>query len=82
MLKFEDINKLQICKVMHLYLNSLLRNSFNDMFLRNFALLHHQCKEIFTSFQGHKIFNFLSSKIQNTSSIALFNSKLKSFFLM
>ena len=49
-LKFEDINKLQICEVMHLYLNSLLRNSFNDMFLRNFAILHHKCKEIFTSF--------------------------------
>ena len=31
-------------------------------------------------FQGPKIFNSLSSEIQNASSIALFNSNLKSFF--
>ena len=32
-LKFEDIIKLQIGKVMYLYKNGLLPNSFNDMFL-------------------------------------------------
>ena len=32
-------------------------------------------------FQGPKIFNSLSSGIQNASSTALFTSKLKSFFL-
>ena len=34
-LKFEDIIKLQIGKVMYLYKNGLLPNSFNDMFLLN-----------------------------------------------
>ena len=33
-------------------------------------------------FQGPKIFNSLSSEIQNASSIALFNSKLMSLFLV
>ena len=33
-------------------------------------------------FQGPKIFNSLSSEIHNASSTALFNSKLKSFFLV
>ena len=32
-------------------------------------------------FQGPKIFNARSSEIQNASSTALFNPKLKSFFL-
>ena len=34
-LKFEDIIKLQIGKVMYLYKNGLLPNNFNDMFLLN-----------------------------------------------
>ena len=34
-LKFEDIIKLQIGKVMYLYKNGLLPDSFNDMFLFN-----------------------------------------------
>ena len=34
-LKFEDIIKLQIGKVMYLYKNGLLPDSFNDMFLLN-----------------------------------------------
>ena len=34
-LKFEDIIKLQIGKVMYLYKNGLLPNSFNDIFLLN-----------------------------------------------
>ena len=33
-------------------------------------------------FQGSKIFNPLSSEIHNASSIAVFTSKLKSFFLI
>ena len=36
-LKFEDIIKLQIGKVMYLYKSGLLPNSFNDMFLLNCA---------------------------------------------
>ena len=34
-LKFEDIIKLQIGKVMYLYKNGLLPDSFNDMFMLN-----------------------------------------------
>ena len=33
------------------------------------------------NFQGPKIFNALSSEIQNVSSIAVFTSELKTFFL-
>ena len=64
-LKIEDTIKLQIGKVMYLYKNGLLPDSFNDMFLLNcdirsynnkeqeflpFAPLWDKCKEIFTSF--------------------------------
>ena len=94
-LKFEDIIKLQIGKVMYLYKNGLLPNSFNDMFLfkcdvhsyntrskNSFRLPYCRTnvRKFFLPFQGPKIFNSLSSEIQNASSTALFNSKLKSFF--
>ena len=36
-LKFKDIIKLQIGKVMYLYKSGLLPNSFNDVFLLNCA---------------------------------------------
>ena len=94
-LKFEDIIKLQIGKVMYLYKNGLLSDSFNDMFLlncdihsyntsrsKNFFRLPY-CRTNVTKFslrfQGPKIFNSLSSGIQNVSSTALFNSKLVIF---
>ena len=94
-LKFEDIIKLQIGKVMYLYKNGLLPNNFNDMFLLNcdvhsyntrsknsFRLPHCRAnvRTFSLRFQGSKRFNSLSSEIQNASSTALFNSKLKSFF--
>ena len=92
-LKFEDIIKLQIGKVMYLYKNGLLPVSFNDMFLLNCDIHSYNtrsknsfrlpyCRTNVTKFslrlQGPKI--SLSSGIQNVSSTALFNSKLKSFF--
>ena len=95
-LKFEDIIKLQIGKVMYLYKNGLLPNSFNDMFLLNcdvhlcintrsknsFRLPYYRTnvRKFSLRFKGPKIINSLSSEIQNVSSTALFNSKLKSFF--
>ena len=95
-LKFEDIIKLQIGKVMYLYKNGLLPNSFNDMFLLNcdvhsyntrsknsfrFPYCRTNVSKFPLRFQGPKIFNSLSPGIQNASSTALFNSKLKSFLL-
>ena len=95
-LKIEDTIKLQIGKVMYLYKNGLLPDSFNDMFLLNcdihsyntrsknsFRLPHcgTNVRKFSLRFQGPKILNSLSSEIQNASSTALFNSKLKSFFL-
>ena len=94
-LKFEDNIKLQIGKVMYLYKNGLLPNSFNDMFLLNcdvhsystrsnnsFRLLYCRTnvRKFSLRFQGPKIFNFLSPEIQNASSTVLVNSKVKSFF--
>ena len=81
---------------MYLYKSGLLPDSFNDMFLLNcdihsynarsknsFRLPHCRTnvREFSLRFQGPKIFNSLSSEIQNASSTAFFNSKLKSFFL-
>ena len=96
-LKFEDIIKLQIGKVMYLYKNGLLPNSFNDMFLLNcdvhlcintrsknsFRLPYYRTnvRKFSLRFKWPKIINCLSSEIQNAFSTALFNSKLKSFFL-
>ena len=81
---------------MHLYKNGLLPNSFNDMFLLNcdvHSYINTRSKNSFRlpyfwtnvrkfslRFQGPKKINSLSSEIQNASSTALFNSKLKSFF--
>ena len=96
-LKFEEIIKLQIGKVMYLYKNCLLLNSFNNMFLLNCDVHSYNtisknsfrlpyCRtnvnKFSLCFQEPKLlFNSLSSEIQNTSSIALFNTKLTSFFL-
>ena len=95
-LKFEDIIKLQIGKVMYLYKNGLLPDSFIDMFLLNCDIHSYNTRSknsfclpycrtnvrtFSLRFQGPKIFNSLSSEIQNASSTALFNSKLESFFL-
>ena len=92
----EDIIKLKIGKVMYLYKNGLLPDSFNDMFLltvtysyntrsKNFFRLPYcrtNVRKFSRLFQGSKIFNSLSSEIQNAFSIALFNSKLKPLFLV
>ena len=80
---------------MHLYKNGLLPNSFNDMFLLNCDVHSYNTRsknsfrlpycrtnvmKLSLRFQGPKIFYVLTSEIQNASSTALFNSKLKSFF--
>ena len=92
-LKFEDIIKLQIGKVMYPYKNGLLPNSFNDMYcfcltvtyilitlevIKNSFRLPYwrtNVRKFSLCFQGPKIFNSLSSEIQNASNTALFNSK-------
>ena len=94
-LKFEDTIKLQISKVIYLNKKGLHPNSFNDMFCLTVTYIHievripsispTQCRtnvrKFSLCFQGPKIFHSLSSEIQTAFSIALFNSKLKSFFL-
>ena len=80
---------------MYLYKRGLLPNSFNDIFFLNcdvhscnnrsknfFRLRYCRTKvgKFSLRFQGPKISNSPSSQIQNASSTALFNSKLKSFF--
>ena len=81
---------------MYLYKNGLLPVSFNDMFLLNCDIHSYNTRnknsfrlpycrtnvrKFSLRFQGPKIFNSLSSEIQNASSTALFTSKLKSFYL-
>ena len=78
---------------MYLYKNGPLPNSLNDMFLLNcdehlcintrsknsFRLPYYRTnvRKFSLRFKGPKIINSLSSEIQNASSTALFNSKLK-----
>ena len=86
-LKFEDIIKLQIRKVMYLYKNGPLPVSFNDMFLLNCDIHSYNTRnknsfrlpycrtngrKFSLRFQGPKIFNSLSSEIQNASNIVFF----------
>ena len=54
--------------------NTWNKNSFRLPYCRT------NVRKFSLRFQGPKIFNSLSSEIQNASSTALFNSKLKSFF--
>ena len=76
-LKFEDIMKLQMGKVMYLYKNGLLANSFNDMILLNCDVHSYNTRsknsfrlpycrtnvrKFSLRFQGPKIFNSLSSE--------------------
>ena len=82
---------------MYLYINGLLPDGFNDMCLLNcdvrsfntrsknsFRLPYCRTnvRKFSLRFQGPKIFNSLSSEIQDASSAALFNSQLKSFFFV
>ena len=81
---------------MYLYINGPLPDGFNDMFLLNCDVRSFNTRSKnsfrlpycrtnvrkFLRFQGPKIFNSLSSEIQDASSAALFNSKLKSFFVV
>ena len=79
---------------MYLYKNGFLPDSFNDMFLLNCDVHSYNTRsknsirlpyyrtnvrKFSLRFQRPKIFNSLSPEIQNASSTALFNSKLKSF---
>ena len=80
---------------MYLYKNGLFPDSFN-MFLLNCDIYSYNTRnknsfrlpycrtnvrKFSLRFQEPKIFNSFSSEIQNASSTALFNSKLKSFSL-
>ena len=95
-LKFENLIKLQIGKIMYLYKNGLLPDSFNDMFLlhsdvhsyntkkNSFRLLHCRTnvRKFSLRFQGPKLYNSFSPDVQNAPSFALFTSKLKIYLLI
>ena len=82
---------------MYLYKSGRLPDSFNDMFLFNCDILSCKTRnnnsfhlpysrtngrKFLLLIQGPKRFNSLSCENQNASSIAVFTSKLKSFFLV
>ena len=82
---------------MYLYESGRLPDSFNDMFLFNCDILSSKTRnnnsfhfpysrtngrKFLLRIQGPKRFNSLSCENQNASSIAVFTSKLKSFFLV
>ena len=69
-LKNGELTCLQLVGILN-----LVGQNENYWFTCYFKLLQDKCN------QGPKIFTSLSSEIHNASSTALFNSKLKSFFL-
>ena len=71
---FNDMFLLNCDVHVHSY-NTRSKNSFRLPYWRT------NVRKFSLRFQGPKIFNSLSPEIQNASSNALFNSKLKSFFL-
>ena len=96
-LKFENLIKLQIGKIMYLYKNGLLPDSFNDMFLlhsdvhsyntrskNSFHLPHCRTniRKFSLRFQGPKLYNSFSPDFQNAPSFAVFTSKLKIYLLI
>ena len=96
-LKFEDIIKLQMGKVMYLYtVTTFFLIALMTCFCSTVTCIHKtrsknsfrlpycgtNVRKFLLGFQGPKIFNSLSFEIQNASIIVSFNSKLESFFLV
>ena len=96
LLKFENIVSLQVAKIMYLYKNGQLPESFKNMFFtgqeihnyntrnRSFFRLpscRRNVRKFSLRFQGLKIFNSINDKIKNSLSLREFTSKLKSTFL-
>ena len=67
---FNDMFLLYNCDILYLY-NTGNKNAFRLPYCRT------NVRKFSLRFQGSKIFNSFSSEIQNASSTALFNSKLK-----
>ena len=96
-LKFEDIVFLQVAKIMYLYKNGQLPESFKNMFFTGQEIHNYNTRNsnIFRlpscrtnvrkfslRFQGPKIFNSINDEIKNSLSLREFTSKVKSTFLV
>ena len=96
LLKFENIVSLQVAKIMCLYKNGQLPESFNNMFFTGEEIHNYNtrnkiffrlpsCRTIVRKFslrfQGPKIFNTINDEIKNSLNLKEFTSKLKSTFL-
>ena len=96
LLKFENIVSLQVAKIMYLYKNGQLPESFNNMFFTGEEIHNYNTRnKIFfrlpscrtnvrkfsLRFQGPKIFNTINDEIKNSLNLKEFTCKLKSTFL-
>ena len=94
LLKFHDINKLQVCQFMFRFKNHLLPSSFEGLctsnlevhshYTRSHHLFHIPSKrtkvsQFALSYQGPLLFNSISKKIENCSSYSSFTNKLKDY---
>ena len=96
LLKFENIVSLQVAKIMYLYKNGQLPESFINMFFTGEEIHNYNTRNKFffrllscstnvrkfsLRFQGPKIFNTINDEIKNSLNLKEFTSKLKSTFL-
>ena len=96
LLKFENIVSLQVAKIMYLYKNGQLPESFKNMFFTGEEIHNYNTRNNFffrlppcrtnvrkfsLRFQGPIIFNSINDKIKNSLNLKEFTSKLKSTFL-
>ena len=79
LLKFENIVSLQVAKIMYLYKNGQLPESFNNMFFTGEEIHNYNNRDFFRlpscrtnlrkfslRFQGPKMFNSLNDEIKNS----------------
>ena len=96
LLKFENIVSLQVAKIMYLYKNGQLLESFNNMFFAGEEIHNYNTRnkivfrlpscwtnvqKFALQFQGPKIFNTINDEIKNSLNLKEFTFKLKSTFL-
>ena len=96
MLKFQDIQKLQISQFMFSYRNNSLPNKFQGMFILNtqihnyntrtknlicIPLVRTSLRQVSIQYQDPTIFNSLDNEIVNSVSYAAFTRKLKTYLI-
>ena len=95
-LKFQDIQKLQISQFMFSYRNNSLPNKFQGMFILNtqihnydtrtnnlirIPLVRTRLRQFSIQYQGPTIFNSLDNEIVNSVSYVAFTRKLKTYLI-